>query len=133
MGDRGNIYIEEAEGRGVFLYTHWGGYRIADVLAAALSSDAGRNRANDAPYLARIIFDALADGEHGTETGYGISSSICDNEHVILAVNPATRTVRPVDESCRTIGDHVSFDAFCADPGGVYKQWDWAYETRNHT
>ena len=90
MGDRGNICIKEGIEE-VWLYTHWGGSGIREVVRTALAK---RLRWNNAPYLARIIFDVLTDGSHGEETGFGIWSSICDNGHEPVIVNVETQKVR---------------------------------------
>lgn len=90
MGDRGNIAVVQRDGGLIFLYTHWGGSSISDDLRTAL---ARRQRWDDGPYLTRIIFDEMAYEWHGTETGFGISTDICDNEHDILVVNPNTQKV----------------------------------------
>lgn len=53
MGDRANIVVKCDDEQVVF-YTHWSGYRIANILANALRR--GRGRWNDFQYLNRIIF-----------------------------------------------------------------------------
>ena len=88
MGDRGNICIlddyKPLEHDPVFLYTHWGGSVLKQTLAAAL---ARCERGEDGPYLARIIFCQMVgpDAWDG-ETGFGISTQICDNEYPVLVV-----------------------------------------------
>lgn len=90
MGDRGNIAIkEDSESPAIYLYTHWSGSEVQETLRNALAK---RLRWTDGPYLTRIIFDELTGGEVG-ETGYGISTYICDNEHAIPVVNVAEQTV----------------------------------------
>ena len=93
MGDRGNIAIQQpsdgATAR-VYLYSHWGGSELPSVLQTAL---ARKVRWDDPAYLARIIFDAMTEGEQGEETGYGISTFISDNEHPILVVDCGTQTI----------------------------------------
>jgi len=54
MGDRANVYIREDNDHGVYLYTHWGGYELPEVVRRALAR--GESRWSDAPYLARIVF-----------------------------------------------------------------------------
>ena len=61
MGDRGTVEIH-----GVYLYTHWGASDLIDVVREALAK---KWRWDDESYLARIIFDTMLDGSHGTETG----------------------------------------------------------------
>jgi len=86
MGDRGNIRVAQGpEAPDVFLYSHWGGSDLANVLQVALSR---RQRWDDPAYLTRIIFDAMTEGHHGSETGYGVSTCCPDNEHAVLRVLP---------------------------------------------
>jgi hypothetical protein len=84
MGDRGNIAVAMDDGGIIYLYTHWGGSGIRHDLERAL---ARRQRWNDAPYLTRIIFDEMTTGQHGNETGFGLSTYPPDNEHPILTVH----------------------------------------------
>lgn len=118
MGDRGNIAIEQHDGKGgrVYLYTHWAGYRTPLTLQKALASSAGRSRWSDGPYLARIIFDAMTDGAHGEETGFGISSYLTDNEYPILVVDPDAAVVKVESDgrcSSSLAGRKWSFAEFC--------------------
>ena len=80
MGDRGNIVIHYEEKGApeelVYFYTHWQGSYIKDLLGTALKR---KERWNDAPYLARIIFSTLIGNDHG-EHGFVISPYLCDNE-----------------------------------------------------
>ena len=66
MGERGQILIKDT---GVYLYTHWTGYRLKNILQESLSK---KWRWNDEDYLTRIIFDVMKDGDTTGETGYGI-------------------------------------------------------------
>jgi len=94
MGDRGNIEIvqgiksmSEDEVRpldSVFLYTHWRGSQVAQILANALNKSEGRT--HDPSYLTRIIFNELQ-GDDRTTTGFGISVGYPDdNEYTIPKV-----------------------------------------------
>ena len=80
MGDRGNIKVH-----GVYLYSHWRGSELPKILKNALIR--GKGRWNDIPYLTRIIFSEMIKDEIFEETGYGISTDICDNGNEILEVN----------------------------------------------
>lgn len=92
MGDRGNIIVKD-RGSQVFLYTHWGGYELPNVLKDALIR--GEDRWNDGQYLARVIFcEMVKDDIEGT-TGYGISSVIGDGGKDIT-VDVDTQTVNGV-------------------------------------
>jgi hypothetical protein len=94
MGDRGNIVVlMDTESAPVYLYTHWGGTELPEVVSAALAK---RWRWNDPAYLARILFDQLTENVHGQETGFGISTSPCDNEHDYIVVDPLKQEVRVI-------------------------------------
>ncbi len=94
MGDRGNIEIVQGVKRmnedevraldSVFLYTHWRGSQVAQILASALNKSEGRG--SDPSYLTRIIFNELQ-GDDRTSTGFGISvGQPDDNEYSIPKV-----------------------------------------------
>ena len=93
MGDRANVYIHEGDWPGVYLYTHWDGTELAQTVLQALASNAGQHRLGDAPYLARIIFDAMVGEDQGGEGGYGISARLTDNEHPIIVIDCAARKI----------------------------------------
>lgn len=84
MGDRGNIAVQDG-GKRVYLYGHWSGSDMPETLRTALVR--GEGRWNDPPYLARIIFCELVKGSEMDETGFGISTTIGDNEHPIIVVD----------------------------------------------
>jgi len=110
MGDRGSVRVREGDGPSVYLYTHWKGSELSEIVRRALASEAGRNRWNDAPYLTRIIFDELTRGEQGGETGYGISAS--QIETVTVDVNVATQTVTLASTGARlSFREYVNADA----------------------
>lgn len=98
MGDRGNIVVQEAEGKRVYFYTHWRGSDIGPVVTKALFK--GRKRWDDPAYLGRIVFCELIsqDGSNGT-TGFGISAAVCDNSHPILVVDCERQVVRFENEN----------------------------------
>jgi hypothetical protein len=111
MGDRGNIVVHDGffkDAAPVYLYTHWSGYRIKDILQKALSR---RLRWNDSPYLTRIIFCEMVSGDVDGETGYGISTVLGDNEHNILHVHPANGTVEERTEKGKLV-KRWTFDEF---------------------
>lgn len=85
MGDRGNIVIQEENGNKIYFYTHWQGSYIKNILKAALIR--GENRWNDCAYLSRIIFCEMIKDDVLGETGNGISTTMCDNEHNLLVVD----------------------------------------------
>lgn len=99
MGDRGNIAIQEAENDRIYLYTHWRGSELPEVVQAALRK---RQRWDDTAYLTRIVFNQLQDGDRN-ETGYGISTSIQDNERLIVLIDTKTQTVSYTEEDGRVV------------------------------
>ncbi len=118
MGDRGNIVVRSSHTGQVWFYTHWSGSDITGVVKRALAK---KWRWNDAPYLARIVFDELTAGEQGNETGFGISTSIGDNSHAICLIDVDRQKVSMVKESALTGGKipekdfpGKSFDKFIA-------------------
>lgn len=89
MGDRGNIKCV-ADGHEIYFYTHWCGSDLPAILSKALAK--GKPRWNDGPYLNRIIFQELLQGDTGL-TGFAIWGSVCDNEHPIITVDHDAMTV----------------------------------------
>lgn len=92
MGDRGNIVVSDGQNPPVFLYSHWTGSDLPKILQQALKR--GKGRWGDAPYLTRIIFSEMIKDDVLAETGYGISTSITDNENNILLVDDDKRVVK---------------------------------------
>lgn len=84
MGDRANI-ISKTRDQQVCFYTHWDGYLLPHILKEAL--ERGKDRWDDYQYLNRIIFCKMIGGNVDGMTGYGISSTIADNDRPILTVN----------------------------------------------
>ena len=89
MGDRGNIVVREGASA-VWLYSHWGGSEIGEVVRKALAK---KQRWDDTPYLTRIVFQELLNGDTGT-SGFGIATSICDNEHPVIVVDTSKQEVQ---------------------------------------
>jgi hypothetical protein len=85
MGDRANILIKErTTDSGIYLYTHWRGTELPKTLQRALRK---KWRWDDPPYLTRIIFSEMIDGEEKEETGFGISTRETDGMNRVLTVN----------------------------------------------
>lgn len=109
MGDRRNVELiynskdEYSLPKRVYLYTHWRGSELPTIIANALNSKEGRNRWNDASYLARIIFTYMLktnDGFDDGETGFGISPQQGDQNYYNITVDFDRQTVDgfPYDE-----------------------------------
>ena len=110
MGDRANVYVPGDDKGGVYLYTHWSGHNLPIVVKKALAK---RWRWDDPPYLTRIIFDKMTDGRHGEETGFGISTRICDNNgYPIVRVDCSRTQVSFVSAQSKEMLYHWSFEEF---------------------
>jgi hypothetical protein len=95
MGDRANVLVRDNYDSGVFLYTHWGGYKLPEVVQGAL---ARKERWNDHSYLARIVFSAMVKDDIDGETGYGIASVMTDNEYPVIVLDASSQKVLYVSE-----------------------------------
>ena len=87
MGDRAQVVIEQAyslekPGR-VYLYAHWSGTGVLSSALHGLNS----GRADDAPYLARIVFEHMIREDKDEETGFGISSTPLDWEYPNIVIS----------------------------------------------
>jgi hypothetical protein len=79
MGCRAQVHIKDTN---VYLYTHWNGNTLADVVRRAIIR--GYERSDDPEYLARIIFCEMVKGDIDGTTGYGIGTTPnADNEWLI--------------------------------------------------
>ena len=83
MGDGANVKIVDGEST-IYLYTHWDGSDLPKIVSKALSR---RQRWDDGPYLARIIFEQMIEDDAKGETGYGISANLGDGADRIVTVN----------------------------------------------
>lgn len=89
MGDRCNVYITEAE---VFLYGHWCGYELAQIVRDALKR--GHDRWSDSNYLARIVLCEMVKGHEMSTIGYGCSHTITDNGRPVIVLDPQKMEAR---------------------------------------
>lgn len=103
MGDRANIKMVYEDDNVIFFYTHWSGSELPEILQSALIR--GKGRWSDEPYLARIIFSEMIQNEVMSETGYGISPYLCDNEHPIICVSCESQLVWLEDEDGNQLED----------------------------
>jgi hypothetical protein len=104
MGDRGNIVVTEDGGNKLYLYTHWSGYELPTTVANAL--DRARDRWDDSPYLARVLFSEMVRDDINGTTGYGISTYMGDGGTEVY-VNIKEQTVT-------YDGDSWSFEDYIA-------------------
>lgn len=99
----------------IFLYTHWNGYERKEILRNAL--ERGKGRWTDSSYLARIIFCEMVQADVMGETGYGISTTLCDNSYPLLCVSIDDQKVREREASKDATGKILSewtFEEFLA-------------------
>ncbi len=135
MGDRANVAILGAydDQNPVFLYTHWEGYELPEVVREALKGRAGRARWNHGLYLARIVFDQMIGDRHGSEAGFGISTSPAgDIEYDIIVLDAQNGKLLRVARSAVAgiphgnwrevlkVSPSIGFDAYIA----VKRTWD---------
>lgn len=106
MGDRAQVFVKDGS-EGVYLYTHWLGTELPALVAAALDSKQGRARWTDPPYLARIIFGHMLDGDDPmAETGYGIAATLTDGK--LLTVNVDAQHVTTYDGYMLTFEEFIN-------------------------
>jgi hypothetical protein len=110
MGDRANVVLKQKPAE-IFLYTHWGGSELPEVVRGALAK---RWRWNDDSYLARIIFCELVKGSEAEETGFGIATAPPDNSYPYLVVDCAKQEVRFEEEQTRKVIKKYTFAAYVA-------------------
>jgi hypothetical protein len=96
MGDRGQIAIKDREIAGqevrVYLYGHWAGSELPDILKQALIR--GKNRWDDSCYLTRIIFCEMVKGHEMDEPGFGIDCAMHgDVEHPVPILDCDTQMI----------------------------------------
>lgn len=108
MGDRGNIKLDYANNQSVYFYTHWSGSELNQTVREAL--DFGRERWDDPPYLARIIFCKLVEGHEVDLTGFGIDVEIGDGDDQVVTVDLERKTVISLE------GDKETFEEFTDRP-----------------
>lgn len=90
MGDRSNIVVVQPDESRIFLYGHWMGddnYRVAGQVLSR------QERWNDHAYLTRMLFSKMIAHDLDSDTGYGISNTMCDNEYPIVVIDPQKQTV----------------------------------------
>ena len=86
MGMRGNIRVDQpmTPQCPVYLYTHWRGHQVNEILAQAIAKAGGR--CSDPSYFTRIIFQEMV-GDDKTTESFGISVRMPDdNEYPIPRV-----------------------------------------------
>lgn len=93
MGDSGTVEMVD---EGVFLYTHWGADELVDTVRAALAR--AKDRCDDAPYLARVIFCEMVKGDEAGTAGFGIQGQRQDDAWRNVQVDCEKRLVTVLDD-----------------------------------
>lgn len=128
MGDRGNIYVEHAEGAGVFLYTHWGGHRLPETLARNIT----RTHRRDPDYFTRnLVVDLVADTVVDHETGQRGLDLVDDEGHGDPEVMRAFTDELSFGVGVRRIGDEYPLLVVNPTLGLVGIQTDGAADPRD--
>lgn len=115
MGDRSNIVVQQSNGDRVFLYGHWMGEDSINIVHNVLARG---ERLTDTPYLTRIIFCEMVKGDADGDTGYGISTTMCDNDgYPLIVIDPSEQMVWLEehvwsDNSYRELTPKSRFDMF---------------------
>jgi hypothetical protein len=104
MGDRANICFKMENDQEIYLYTHWGGYKIKEVLKQALIR--GQKRWIDEQYLVRIVFSEMIKDEILQEIGYGITTYLCDNDRPIIYVNVEDQSIE-IDDMSMSFNEYI--------------------------
>jgi hypothetical protein len=92
MGDRAQVCVRELDERGVYLYTHWGGEELIDDVLVALKH--GKDRWDDAEYLARIVFCQMVHNDFQGTTDFGIGTSMHgDLDHPLISLITDSETI----------------------------------------
>ena len=112
MGDRANIKINtRRDGASIWLYTHWNGDELPELLQLALQK--AKNRWNDPSYGARILVDQITKSGRDEETGWGLDTGIGDNSYPVLEVDFPSQAV---NVQGAPLSYAVSFAAYTAIP-----------------
>jgi hypothetical protein len=109
MGDRAHIVVKSGDSK-VYLYTHWRGSDLPKVVRAGLlraSEREGGQRLADGPYLTRMLFCDLIDGDVDGSTGFGIASTPCEDTSRDVLVDVDAQTVKLPRKKAVSIRDFV--------------------------
>lgn len=105
MGTRAQVKIEDT---GVYLYQHWDGDNLKNIVKTAMKK---KWRWNDEEYLTRIIFSEMIKDHLIEETGYGIGTDEhCDLDYLII-INCEKQTIK-ILEIWNNEEKKYSFDEF---------------------
>ena len=77
MGNRNSIKITYRTGDSIYLYGHWIGNEIHDIVKGALWSS---DRVTDESYFARVLFSRMIEKDISSDTGFGIAPYLVDHD-----------------------------------------------------
>ena len=101
MGDRAVVgFKADAESPVIYLYSHWAGSELDDLLADALTK--AEPRWSDDSYATRIVISQLVGDDWRSETGWGIS--------VGTFSYPDYQTIKVVEWSEKIISERLTDD-----------------------
>lgn len=119
MGDRAHVYIHEGDRPGVYVYTHWHGTSLPEMVRQALATDAAQGRRTDIHYLTRIMIDSLTEGQDPA-LGWGVGAEPGDTSDrgrvVDVDVDKQTVTMR---------GDQFTRDPVPLIQARTDENWIW--------
>ena len=92
MGDRGQVKITQWGDKPVYLYTHYDGSELVEIVKKVMRR---KQRWSDGAYLSRMIFCAMVGDDTDGELGYGISSGECDH-YVSVNLHIKNQTVEVI-------------------------------------
>ena len=94
MGDRNNIKITYHNGKSVYLYSHWGGSGLRDIVVQALETS---GRVDDESYFTRVLFSKMIENDVNGETGYGIAPYAPDQDvsNKMIHIDYSTKYATP--------------------------------------
>lgn len=107
----GNIYIKQGANKGIYLYTAKDGKILPKILKNALVR--GRERWGDTQALTRVIFAEMIQKDVLSNTGFGISAHLGDNDNFIIAVDDKIEKIGFFTESGAAF-KYYTFDQFIA-------------------
>ena len=77
MGNRNSVVLYEPDANPLYLYSHWHGQELDNVICEALLR--GKSRTNDVTYFTRILFQEMI-GDDRSNLGFGICQREPDHD-----------------------------------------------------
>ena len=91
MGARAQAKVIQDKQSTIYLYSHWDGSDLGNIVKAAMKR--GTGRWDDPEYLTRIIFSEMIQNEIMGETGYGIGTEEHGDIEYLIEVDIPKQTV----------------------------------------